>query len=401
MISQFSIDWVSRNWYFMDVLNNFMFLCSSDMKFCRIIIKTTQSDVESDTEREKTKLRTFAIDPNAGYLFITKHNPLKRVGAAVLRYSMDGKGMLSIIQKKLFYPNDITLDVAMKKIYFLDHYFDYIQQCDYDGSNRRFLQKLPPMKINRIAFFENMFYSAVYNNVSIIKISKTSSIIKKVLAENLEALPKIVKVFHQQTQPVKTKICGKNNKCEHLCVPSLEMNEGSTARVAEKCLCHEGYKLENGKCLLRQSTKFLMFVQDYPKMLKGVDINGTDDNIIAPIIGLKSNIAFDVDLNNKVVFFSSYSDLNSSENSIIEFRLFNGSNRGMLKGSFGPIQSMSYDWVGKNLFFTSKTPKSKIASVRLKTNADSQEMSMMKTLISKNLNCPCSLALDPENGKKK
>lgn len=391
MISQFSIDWISRNWYFMDVLNNFMFVCTSDMKFCRIIIKSTKSDT--------VKLRTFAIDPNAGYLFITKHDPKSRVGAAVLRYSMDGKGMYSLLQDKLFYPNDITLDVAMKKIYFLDHYFDFIQQCDYDGSNRRFLQKLPPMKIHRIAFFENMFYGAVYKNVSVIQISKTSSMFKKVLAENLEALPKIVKVFHQQTQPVKTKICGKNNKCEHLCVPSLEMHDGST-RVAEKCLCREGYKLENGKCLLRHSNKFLMFVQDYPKMLQAVDLDGTDDQIVAPIIGLKSNIAFDVDLNDKVVFFSSYSDLNSSENNIIEFQSFNGSNRGMLKGSFGPIQSMSYDWVGKNLFFTSQTPKSKIASVKLKSNADSQESSMMKTLVNKNLIGPCSLALDPENGNK-
>lgn len=37
MISQFSLDWVSRNWYFMDILNNFIFICNYDMKVSQFI----------------------------------------------------------------------------------------------------------------------------------------------------------------------------------------------------------------------------------------------------------------------------------------------------------------------------------------------------------------------------
>lgn len=343
-------------------------------------------------------LRTFAIDPNSGYLFLTKYETKSRVSAALLRYSMDGTNMKSLLNDKLFYPNDLTLDVAMKKIYFLDHYFDFIQECDYEGLNRQFLQKLPLIKFHRITFFENMFYGAVNQNLSIIQISKSSLIFKKVLAENLEATPKMLKISHQQAQPViaRSKVCMEKNKCEHLCIPTSESTESSTTRIVEKCLCREGFKLENGKCKLRESKKFLMFTQDNPKTLKAIDIEASEEQVISPIIGLKSNIAFDTDLENKVIYFTSYSDGSREEKNMIEFQSFNGSNRGMLKGSFGTIQSMSYDWVGKNLYFTSQTPKTKISAVRLR--AELEEPAMIKTLITKNIIGPCSLTLDPENG---
>jgi hypothetical protein len=390
MISQFALDWISRNWYFLDFTNNFIFICSNEMKYCRIIIKSAKEDA--------IKFRHFAIDPNAGFLFLTKYDQKSRKGAALQRFSMDGKNMINLLQDKIFLPNDLTLDVSMRKIYFLDHYFDFIQQCDYDGSNRQFLQKLPLMKFHRVAFFENMFFGAVNKDLSIIQVSKSSPTFKKVLAENLEANPKVVKIFHQQLQPVtgRSKICSTNNKCEHLCVPMTEVGAAAT-RIVEKCLCREGFKLENGKCKLSEAEKFLLFVQDHPRMLKAVDLNGTDEPI-APIVGLKTNLAFDVDMINKIIYFTSYSETNNnSEDGIIEYQSFNGSNRGMMKGKFGAIQSMSYDWVGQNLYFTSQSPKAKISAVKL--TKDSAQSPMIKTLISKNLTGPCSLALNPENGE--
>lgn len=394
MISQFSLDYVSRNWYFIDPLNNFVFVCSQEMKFCRIIIKSAAND--------HVKLRAFAIDPTSGYLFLTKHNPISRVGAAVLRYSMDGQNMISLVSKKLFFPNDLTLDVAVKKIYFLDHYFDFIQQCDYDGSNRQFLQKLPLMKFHRIAFFENTFYGAANKNLSVIQVSKSSTLFKKVLAENLEVHPKMIKVFHQQIQPLSARsaICSATNKCEHLCIPVLESANNSAPRIVEKCLCREGFKLENGKCKLRESKKFLLYVEDNPKILKAVDIDGYEQQVIAPIVGLQSNIAFDVDLINKVIYFTSYisssSNGNTSGTNVIEFQSFNGSNRGVLKGDFGEVHTVAYDWVGKNLYFTSQTPKPRIAATRIN---NAKQETIIRTIVNTNLIGPCSLALDPEKGE--
>lgn len=303
LISQFALDWVSRNWYFMDTINNFIFVCSQEMKNCRIVIQTIQND--------PIKIRALAIDPTLGYLFVAKYDTNNRTSASITRYFLDGTSDMSLIQRKIFYPHDLSLDVAVKKIYFLDHYFDFIQQCDYDGGNRKFLQKLPIMKFHRITFFENMFFGAVNKNTSIIQISKSSVTFKKTLAENLKANTKILKVFHQQTQPMtKSKVCAKDNKCEHLCIPTVEENSNGVLKLIDKCMCKEGFKLDNGKCTLKDSQKFIMFIQEYTKSrtLKAIEVDDLKEQVITPIVGLKSNVAFDVDLNNKLIYFSSYTE---------------------------------------------------------------------------------------------
>lgn len=58
---------------------------------------------------------------------------------------------------------------------------------------------------------------------------------------------------------------------------------------------------------------------------------------------------------------------------------------------------MSYDWIGNNLYFAS-APKYKISVLKLK-NISSENL-MVKTLISKDIIGPSSIALDVENGKK-
>lgn len=360
------------------------------MKFCKIIIRNTKTDT--------AKLQSFAVDPLAAFIFFTKHDPKSRAGAAILRYSTDGSHMQSLLQEKIFFPYYLTLDIAMKRIYFLDHYFDFIQQCDYSGGNRQFLQKLPLMKFHRVAIFENRFFAAIHNNNSVVQIREGFTSFKRAATEDLSSQPKQFKIFHQQVQPInsRTKVCSGMNKCEHLCVPVLETTNSSVPKIREKCLCGEGYKLENGKCSIPGSQKFLMYVQDSPQTLKGVDLNSSDEHI-APIVGLKPNVAFDVDLNKRIVYFTSYLSMNDSEASIIEFRSLDGFSRGMLKGIFGAIQSMVFDWVGKNLFISSQSPRPKISAIRL-CNGSGSDL-IIRTVISKNITGPISLALDPEEGE--
>ena len=286
----------------MDAINNFIFLCSAEMKYCRIIIHTTQSDT--------AKFKAFAVDPTSGYLFLTKFDLHNRTGASLLRFSLDGNDERKLISEKIFHPHDVTLNIAMKQVYFLDHYFDFIQQCDYDGGNRKFLQKMHPMKFHRITFFENYFYGAIDRNTSLVQVEKLSTF-KRLLIDDMKANAKILKIFHRQIQPKngKFKACAVDNKCEHLCVP-VAAEEGNTTKLIEKCTCREGFSTDlNGKCKLRESRKFIMFVEENPRMLKGLESDSNSTmQIISPIVGLHSNIAFDVDLNNKLIYYTSYAD---------------------------------------------------------------------------------------------
>lgn len=369
------------------------------MKNCRIIIKSVRTDT--------VKLRKFALDPTLGFLFLAKYDSKSRLGAAILRFSLDGSHVKSLIKEKLFFPIDLSLDIAMKKIYFLDHYFDFIQVCDYDGNNRQFLQKLPHINFRRFSFFENVFYVSEEKNISIVQVLKSSTTLDNISPENLEASPKILKIFHQQIQPPsRFEICSTNNRCKHLCVPTLP--EGSSTRLIENCLCKEGFISDNGpgmlisapdnyKCKLSESRKFVMFVHDYPRMILGVDTDGNEGSLFSPIVDLKPNIAFDVDLNRKFVYFTSFSNNKRRlDNHIIEFRSFDGATRGELKEEFGAIDSIQYDWVGNNLYFTAHTPTSKIAAIKIET--DRSKSFMVKTLVYTDIIGPSSLAIDPENG---
>lgn len=97
----------------------------------------------------------------------------------------------------------------------------------------------------------------------------------------------------------------------------------------------------------------------------------------------------------KYLFF--FVALDRSLNNTIERRFFNGSSREMIKGNFGNIQSMAYDWIGNNLFYSSSTPKYKISVLKL--NELSENNLVVRTLVSKNIIGPSSIALDVENGK--
>lgn len=276
------------------------------MTNCRILIQNNQNN--------SIKMRAFALDPTLGYLFVVKYDAANRTSASFERFGLDGQFNKSLLNRKIFYPHDLTLDVAVKKIYFLDYYFDFIQQCDYDGNNRKFLQKLPLMKFHRITFFENMFFGAIDKNTSIIQISKSSMTFKKPLATNLKMNTKILKIFHQQIQPsIKLNVCSENNSCDHLCIPEIE-EVNKVKKLKEKCICKEGYILEDNKCILKDSNSFIMFVQEYGKMriLKAIDPKNSTENVISPIIGMKQNVAFDVDLNQKLLYFSYFSYSESS-----------------------------------------------------------------------------------------
>jgi hypothetical protein len=83
----------------------------------------------------------------------------------------------------------------------------------------------------------------------------------------------------------------------------------------------------------------------------------------------------------------------SNPNNTIEYRSFNGSLRERIKGNFGNIQSIAYDYVGKNLFYSSTMPN-KISVMKLNGNDEPT----IKTIINKDLIGPSTIALDVENG---
>lgn len=360
------------------------------MKHCRPVV--------SGLGNSNVKFQDIVIDPSEGFLFISRFNITSRTGTEILRFLMDGSDKLSLFSEKLFYPKDLTLDVAMKRIYFLDNSLEFIQESDYHGKQRRFLTKLPPLKLQRMVFYENTFYALNGSSTALIQIDKSTNTIA---TQPIESKAKRLRIFAEQLQPKlsSNNICSAK-LCEQLCVPMRT----ETANITAKCFCSEGFELkEGGKCVLRTSKKLLFFLQKHPSTLSAIDVENVELKLIAPIVGLETEAAFEVDMRNRRIYFTTphsesadnFSNALPTRTDYIEYRSFDGSERGVLKGDFGGIQSMAYDWRGKNIYFTTGSPRSKIVVIRV--NGNSTETTM-RTIVTRNIVGPSSIALNPDDG---
>ena len=359
-------------------MSNMMFMCTSEMRHCRIIIPTDPGFT--------SKFRHFVIDPNAGYLFLTKYN-LTPNTSAIVRLSMDGSKVTNIITNKILYPNAITLDLGMQRIYFLDDFFDFIQQCDYDGKNRKFLQKMANVKLHIATFFENIFYGVSPNSFSLIQLDKADPNGKKVLLDHLDYNTKTIKIFHPQIQLVKTKICAKG-QCDHLCIPVLDE---TSQKLKAKCFCGEGFEMnENGKCEQNVPEKFMVFVKNNPKMIKAINLNEKSvREVMMPITNIQTLVSFDVDAENKMIYFSRQNGPKFS----IEVQSFNGSYRKAILTNLTSINGLAWDSFGKNLFYITTTSINAI-----KISADHKNNLMMKTLLNRDIDKPMSMTLNVAEG---
>lgn len=97
-----------------------------------------------------------------------------------------------------------------------------------------------------------------------------------------------------------------------------------------------------------------------------------------------------------ILFIFLLSHHGSILNNSIEYRSFNGSISGKLRGEFGNVHSIAYDWIGNNLFISSSNPNYKISVMKLSLKSD--EMPVIKTLVNKNFVGPSTIALDVEHG---
>lgn len=374
----------------MDYVNQIIILCNSKMKNCRTVV--------SSLGTFKIKLRDFAIDPTEGFIFLSRisssHSGTD--GTEILRFLMDGSDKLSLFNSssKLFQPSDLTLDVAMKRIYFLDNSLEFIQESDYNGKNRKFLQNIQPLRLQRIVFYDNIFY-AISGNSSLVQIDKSTNRVEKATSV-LNA--KFLRIFARQTQPKSaSNVCSANSNCDQLCVP-IRNKSSTTTNIISKCLCSEGFEMRDEKCVLRRAKKLLFYVQKNPQSLRAIDVENVETKVIVPIVGLDSDTTYDVDMRNRRIYFASHPEPSTFHYGAdaIEFRSFDGVERGILKGNFGSIQSMAYDWKGKNIFFTTGAmPRARIAVIRVDRW---NETSIIRTLVTKNIVGPTTIALSPDDG---
>nr|XP_043876657.1 low-density lipoprotein receptor-related protein 1-like [Solea senegalensis] len=120
-VEQMAIDWLTGNFYFVDDVDDRIFVCDKDGQTCVTLL-----------DLELYNPKGIALDPTMGKVFFTDYGQIPKVE----RCDMDGQNRTKLVDSKIVFPHGITLDLVSRLVYWADAYLDYIEVVDYEGKNR-------------------------------------------------------------------------------------------------------------------------------------------------------------------------------------------------------------------------------------------------------------------------
>jgi low density lipoprotein-related protein 2 len=227
-VESLAYDWISKNLYFTNGGNKIVVVkLNSNVKWRRELITNSQ-------------VFAVAVDPNTGYLF---YSSVMRP-AKIVRCYLDGSNCRVIRQRALSLPYSISLDYAMKRVYWADSHLGKIEYADYDGNQTTTLVSSRLVMPISIAIYKyNLFYADLIMS-TIFKTSKLyASSSPIVLRQNLNQLYQLKIFANDLQQSIDNHPCSRQNgDCSHFCyaVPSLD----NQYLLTRHCGCPYGFKLD-------------------------------------------------------------------------------------------------------------------------------------------------------------
>ncbi|XP_017101908.2 very low-density lipoprotein receptor isoform X4 [Drosophila bipectinata] len=224
-----AVDWIYNHVYYTDTHKCTIELTNFEGSMGKVLIKDSL-DIP----------RSIALDPIEGWMYWSDWGASPRIERA----GMDGSHRTTIISYDVKWPNGITLDLVLKRIYWVDGKLNIISSANYDGSQRR--QVLYSSEYLRHPFsittFEDHVYWTDWDKQAVFKANKfTGEDVEAVTATHMLQHPMVVHVYHPYRQPDGVNHCQSvNGHCSHLCLPAPRINERSP-RIS--CACPTGLKL--------------------------------------------------------------------------------------------------------------------------------------------------------------
>ena len=181
-----AVDWIYNHIYWTDTGKNTIELASYEGNMRKVLIK---DDLEEP--------RAIAVNPLEGYkknFFSFFLSSLKYDFGMILilnflrwmywtdwgsepkieRAGMDGSHRQVIVSYEMKWPNGLTLDLVLKKIYWADAKMNTISSCNFDGTNRRiilFSQNYLQHPFS-ITTFEDLVYWTDWDKKAVYKANK-------------------------------------------------------------------------------------------------------------------------------------------------------------------------------------------------------------------------------------
>ncbi|XP_071103874.1 low-density lipoprotein receptor-related protein 2-like [Haliotis cracherodii] len=384
VVEDIAVDWVAGNLYWTDYRMETVEVSRVDGTN-RVVLFSENI----------TNPRGIEVDPRDGIrlLFWSDwgQNP------SIQRSGLDGSNREVIVSTNVYWPNALTLDYPNQQIYFADARMDFIDVCNYDGSERRkvFSNDHFLRHPHAITILEDWIYWTDRAASRVSRCNKFDCSNRTVEAASLNRPLGIVS-YHQSRQPkligyapdVKavTNPCA-NQPCSHLCLLSPDPSPGYT------CTCPVDMKLDasNTNCVEAHEDVLLYMTNT---QLAGINLAEKEDAAFVPISAIASGLDFDYDSENKFVYY-----VQSKVGSINRIRL-----NGMNESTFVPAAVEGYpnaivvDWISRNLYWANMAAG--YIEV-MKMDGDQHYRKIILSNTGKATDCarPFSLAADPIKGK--
>uniref|UniRef100_A0A671R1W1 Low-density lipoprotein receptor-related protein 1-like n=1 Tax=Sinocyclocheilus anshuiensis TaxID=1608454 RepID=A0A671R1W1_9TELE len=379
-VEQMAIDWLTGNFYFVDDVDDRIFVCSKDGLTCVILL-----------DLELYNPKGIALDPAMGKVFFTDYGQIPKVE----RCDMDGQNRTKLVDSKIVFPHGITLDLVSKLVYWADAYLDYIEVVDYEGKNRHtIIQGLLIEHLYGLTVFENYLYATNSDNANMQP--KTSVIrVNRFNSSDFQVVTRLDKggalhVYHQRRQPaVRSHACapdqfGKPGGCSDICLLG-------NSHKSRTCRCRSGFSLgSDGKsCKKPEHELFLVYGKGRPGVIRGMDMHARvyDEHII-PIENLNNPRALDFHTETEFIYFADATSY------IIGRQKIDGTERDIIvKDGIHTVEGIAVDWMGQNLYWTDDGPKKTISVAKLEKASQTR-----KTLIEGKMTHPRAIVVDPSHG---
>lgn len=242
------------------------------------------------------------------------------------------------------WPNGLTLDYTIRRIYWIDARSDSIHTSNYDGGDHHEVMRNHEMLSHPFAItvFENYVYWTDWRTNSVVRANKFTGGDVRVIQRTLSQ-PFDIKILHPSRQPRDgINPCGGNNGgCSHLCL--IHLNH------TYKCDCPHIMRLskDNKTCVVNE--KVLLIARN--NEIRGVDILQPYYHTI-PTISIPqvlSPVQIEYLAANSTLFWADF-----HINEIKRTSLTHGPSETLLDTGLQNPSGLAVDWISELLFISSK-----------------------------------------------
>ncbi|VDP10866.1 unnamed protein product [Soboliphyme baturini] len=344
-----AVDWIEKNLYWVDSSLDHIEVSKFDGRWRATIVSGQMQN-----------LRALAIDSRKGLLFWTdweESNP--RIERSSLSGSKRIHNLVQVLAVKGGgWPNGITLDYLLERLYWIDAKSDSIHTTDYNGHDHRLVLKAHDFLSHpfAIVIFEDRVYWTDWRVNSIVRVRIFYAALQVYhfdvankwngsdvqIIQGTSAQPFDVKILHPSRQPKLIKNpCGQNSGgCSHLCL--IESENSSV------CKCPYLMKLEEDKKTCTDLEEALLIV--HPMLIIGIDSKVPDLNVM-PVLtnSLVENVsALDIHVSQKMLYWTDV-----KTGAIHRVQLNGSLIKTVIDADLDNPFGLAIDWLSNNLFFTS------------------------------------------------